>query len=75
MDAMSDADIVTHGNNTDIGLELLVQQQLRRPRNFGDLMTHLMHSEPDPELLNFYLSSALATAIIRLASNERVAAA
>jgi hypothetical protein len=45
------------------------------PLNFADLLMHLVHSEPDPELLNFYLSSALATAIIRLASNERVAAA
>lgn len=75
MDAMSDADIITHGNNTDIGLELLVQRQVRAPLNFADLLMHLVHSEPDPELLNFYLSSALATAIIRLASNERVAAA
>ena len=75
MDAMSPADIITHGNNTDIGLELLVQRQLRNPLNFGDLLMHLMHSEPDPRTLNFYLSSALATAIIRLASDERVAAA
>lgn len=75
MDPMSAGDIVTHSSNTDIGLERLVASQVRCPQNFVDLMTWFMNSEPDPELLNFYLSSALATAIIRLASNERIASA
>lgn len=72
---MSPGDIIEHGNRTDIGLEMLVASQVRCPQNFVDLMTWFMGSEPDPELLNFYLSSALATAIIRLASNERIASA
>lgn len=72
---MSPADIVEHGNRTDIGVDMLVRQQVRCPRNFADLLEHLMDSEPDQRLLNFYLSSALATAIIRMASNERVASA
>lgn len=72
---MSPADIIEHGNRTDIGLEMLVASQVRCPHNFADLLGILMDSEPDPHLLNFYLSSALATAIIRLASNERIASA
>lgn len=75
MDAMTPQDIVEHGNRTDIGLEMLVASQARCPQNFADLMTWFMDSEPDPHRLNFYLSSALATAIIRLASNERIASA
>lgn len=75
MDSMSPTDIIEHGNRTDIGLEMLVAHQVRCPQNFADLMTWFMDSEPDPRLLNFYLSSALATAIIRLASNERIASA
>lgn len=72
---MSPADMIWHGNRTDLGVDMLVRSQVRNPMNFADLMTWFMNSEPDPEQLNFYLSSALATAIIRLASDERIASA
>jgi hypothetical protein len=50
-----------------------VAAQAADPDNFKDLVENLLTSESDPQLLNFYLATALATAVIRLASNERIA--
>jgi hypothetical protein len=47
MDAMSDADIITHGNNTDIGPELLVQRQVRARGLLGQQVRIMLDLEDE----------------------------
>jgi len=44
---MSDADIITHGNNTDIGLELLVQRQVRARGLLGQQVRIMLDLEDE----------------------------
>ena len=71
---MDGVNVVVLGSQADQGLDMFVASQALSPINFGDLVKILVDSEPDQRTLNLYLASTLATAIIRLASNERITA-